>query len=73
MKPKYNTLGTIKAIKLYHLPFSNKSIDQTKKAFQTQAKKEDKVNIGESSMFTGNAWYDVGLQMGRKKAKKIGK
>lgn len=53
------------------IPFRNSQIENQKKAYDAQEKKENGIDIGESSMFTGNAWFDIGLALGRARTKKL--
>ena len=48
------------------MPFRNSQLKNRNKAFTAQDRKEKGIDIGDASMFTGNAWFDIGLALGRK-------
>ena len=62
-----NPFTSLKGIK-EQLPFKNSQVENRDKAYKKEIDK--KVNIGEDGMFTGNAWFDTGLAMGRRAKKK---
>ena len=69
---KINTSG--RRLNLDIIPFRNSQIKNKEAAYERQAKIDEGVEIGENSMFTGNAWFDIGLGLGRRaRAKKAAK
>lgn len=60
----------IAGLEMDKLPIRNSQIKNRNKAYTAQERKEKGVDIGDASMFTGNAWFDIGLALGRKKKAK---
>jgi len=73
-KKGYKPMGKLGEMDKSKLPFRNSQIESRNIAYDRQTKKDEGVEIGENSMFTGNAWFDIGLGLGRRaRAKKAAK
>lgn len=52
------------------MPFKNSQIEKAEGAYAKQQEKDEEVNLGENSMFTGNAWFDIGRSIALKRKSK---
>ena len=64
--PSLDFKPMLTSLEMDRLPIRNSQLKNRNKAYTAQDRKEKGVDIGDASMFTGNAWFDIGLALGRK-------